>query len=72
MVEVRLASDREEPKRSNFLRVGEMLYLGPRLKHSDLDPSLQPAFGSAGDLLTGSLLNVWQSNVKLQDTASTA
>ena len=72
MVKDRLASDREESKSGNFLRLGEMLYMGPRLQHSDLDPSLQTAFGSAGDLLTRSLLSVWQSSEKPQDVASSA
>ena len=72
MVEDRLASDREESKRGNFLRLGEMLYFGPRLQHSDFDPSLQTAFGSAGDLLTSSLLSVWQWSEKPQDVASSA
>ena len=72
IVEDRLASDREESKSSDFLGIGEMLDFGPRLQHSEFDASLQTAFGSAGDLLTRSLLRVWQSSEEPQDVASSA
>ena len=70
IVEDRLASDREESNGGVFLSIGEMLDLGPRLKYSEFDPSLQTAFGSAGDLLTRSLLGVWQSSEAPQDISS--
>lgn len=54
IVEDRLASDPEELRNSFLLNIGEMLNLGPRLAHSQFQPSMQRAFGSTGDLLTRS------------------
>ena len=54
IIEDHISSDRDESNSGFFLNLGEMLYLGPRLQHSEFDPGLQNAFGSAGDLLTRS------------------
>ena len=72
MVEARLANNRKKSTRGNFLRLGEMLQLGPRLQDSDLDPSITTAFRSSGNLLTNSLLSLWQSSAQSQDFASSA
>jgi hypothetical protein len=62
VVEDRLASAHHEPIGGFYSRFGEMLNLGPRLHHSEFDPGVRDAFRSTGDLLSRSLLSIWQSN----------
>ena len=62
IVENRLVSDRGDPGGGFFLGIGEMIDTGPRLQQAAYDPGLQNAFESTGDLLTRSLLGIWQSS----------